>query len=194
MGSVMFRAQHARPAHVVDLDARTLSPAQVDLLHADGTLTAFVESLVGDSIEIEVVDQHQETTQADVAEWLAIRAGDVVTDRRVIALAEHSGRPHFCARSKLRFDVLPTDFERRLRAAPAGLGAALDAAGIPVERAMLWWGRSDTPHWAVERGLSKESLTRTYRFLSNGRPFALVTEWFPVQQSPATEQAQGAVE
>ena len=175
----MFRAQHARPAHVIDLDARTLTPAQIDLLHTDGTLTTLVESLVGDSIEIAVVDQQQETAQADVAEWLAIRAGDVVTDRRVIALATHSGLAHFCARSKLRFDVLPADFERQLRAAPAGLGAALEAAGIPVERAMLWWGRSETPQWAVERGLSMESLTRTYRFLSKSRPFALVTEWFP---------------
>lgn len=161
------------------VDVPALTETQRKILEIDGTLTTFIAELIGERIQIEVVAQRRETATDEMAELLHTNPGAFVTDRRVVACAERSRAAQFCAHSKLRLELLPPDFEHQLRAAPAGLGAALQAAGVDVEREMLSWSRTETPVWGTERGLPADSLTRTYRFLTSGQPFALVTEWFP---------------
>ena len=177
-----FRAQEALPDGVTAVDSHTLSPAQLDLLQINGTLTKFVEELIGDAIEVDVVGQRARPAGQHVARWLGGDAATRVTERRIVALARRTSAPQFCAQSSLLFELLPSDFVDRLRESPGGLGAALDASAIETTRELLWWGRARTPAWATARGLAPASLTRTYRFITLGEPFALVTEWFPLDE------------
>ena len=148
-------------------------------LTVDGTITSFVAELIGEPVVIDVVDQHDLPADPEIANLLAADAGALLTNRRVVAIGQRSRAPVFCAVSRLRFELLPAEFIKRLQQTPAGLGAALEACGVLTKRELLCWGTDAVPSWAVRRGLAARALTRTYRFLTDDQPFALVTEWFP---------------
>lgn len=181
-GADGFLAQDLRPRTVKGGDWDALSPAQRELLCLQGTVTRHLERLVGEPVEVGVIGQRARPVGPLGARCLQVAEGSPATVRRVVAVASDGRRPLFCARTLLRRELLPTDFVDRLRATRGGLGAALEACGVRTSRQLLWWGRAPLPRWAVDRGLTSDGLTRTYRF-DLDQPFALVTEWFPLSLS-----------
>jgi len=174
-----FRAQDQRPRTVGDGDWHALTAAQRELLCLEGTVTRHIERLVGEPIDVDVIHQRVRPVGRLGARCLQVDDQSPAIVRRVVAVASVGRQPLFCARTFLRRELLPADFIDRLRATKGGLGVALEACDVRTSRELLWWGRARLPRWAVDRGLSTDGLTRTYR-LHHDQPFALVTEWFPL--------------
>ena len=183
----LFIAQEQRPASLLPVNLRTLSPFQRALLAIDGTVTRFIESYTMEPVEIDILSEDVRELESD-HDWLGLPAGQDVRTREVMLRGAYSNRLYAHAVSLLVLSRLPAGVLAALPDSPTGLGGALVASGAETRRDVLFYGREriDPGSGPLAR-LGSDCLARTYRVIADRQPFLLITERFPLtpDQGPA---------
>jgi chorismate-pyruvate lyase len=164
-----------------------VTPAELEgaLCRESGTVTAFLERLVGEPVD--ALLRHQETTGADASSALRVAQGHPLLRRAAVLQGRLSGRPYLYAESVLVSSRLSAGFRQRLDSSDP-IGRILEAEGVVVTRVPM-----SGPHRAGDRvsapagsptdkfaGVSTADclLTRSYRVDAHGTPIMVIDEWF----------------
>jgi chorismate-pyruvate lyase len=157
----------------------TRSPLEVALESTSGTVTDFLEQLVGESIDAhgcrhELIGSH---------DWSALRAGQdqPLLHRSATLQGRDSGRSYVYAESVIVTSRLPAGFGHRLETGNDPIGRILAEEGIEATRQAL-----AEPHGFILAGSSEPPvafsdylLVRTYRIDDVAdTPLMAITEWF----------------
>jgi chorismate-pyruvate lyase len=175
--------QFARPAHLSDVNVRTLTPFHRALLTLDGTVTKFLEAFTFEPVQVRVLAQDVHALSR-AEPWLEAPAGTAVLTREVLLESEGSSTLQALAVSIIVIERAPAGFPRGLDAASKGLGQALANSAMETRREILWFGRERVERLPAEhRGLigARALLSRTYRVIADGRPLMLINERFPLE-------------
>ena len=175
-------AQKERPAHLAEVNLRTLTPFQRALLVIDGTVTKFIEAYTMEPIEVVLLDQAERELTADHA-WLEVSSGSTVITRQVLLRGRYNQRLYAYAVSLLVVERLPAPVRANLRQHPGGLGRILLEHQLETRRDVLWYGRERIRHLPDPVGLLNDErfISRTYRIVAGGAPLMLINEKFPFQ-------------
>lgn len=177
----LFVAQTAKPAHITDINLRTLTPFQRALLVIDGTVTTFIEAYTMEPVEVVLLGQEQRRL-ADEHPWLEAPKGTLVLARQVILRGQYSFTFHAYAVSLIVPDRLERSVRQGLEQEGEGLGRMLLKSRQETRREILWYGRehaSGLPD-AIRRMADGEFMTRAYRIIAGGKPVMLINEKFPL--------------
>ena len=142
-----------------------------------GTVTAFLEHLVG-----EPVDAHRrrhQAARADPSNALRVADGDPLLRRTAVLQGRRTGTPYLYAETLLVPGRLSLRFRERLDSGPDPIGRLLVEEGISVTREILTG--SDRRKVSVPSDPDAASgwlLTRTYRVDLEGSPIMVIAEWF----------------
>jgi chorismate-pyruvate lyase len=157
------------------------------LVGSDGTVTATLEGLVGEPIDVTV--RGHRAVASDGTGALRVPAGHPLLCRAAILHGRHSGRPYVEAVSLLVPSRLPEGFVARLDSGGQPIGRHLAAEGVEVTREALAdrdpLARSAWPDGAPPREAVR--LARTYRLDAGGRPVMVISEWFLTALDPFLE-------
>ena len=143
----------------------------------DGTVTNFLEQLVGETIDAEA--HHHGMIVAPTANDLEVAEGEPLLQRAATLRGRVSRSSFVYAESVIVTRRLPTGFCPRLESGIDPIGRILDEMGIAVTRANLVEPRgfaASRTHGAM--GIADYLLTRTYRISSEQTPLMVITEWF----------------
>jgi chorismate-pyruvate lyase len=157
----------------------TRSRLESALERTSGTVTVFLEQLVGESI-----DAHgcrHEMIGSNGSNALRTGEDQPLLHRSATLRGRDSGRPYVYAESVIVTSRLPPGFQHRLETGNDPIGRILAEEGIKVDRATLAapdgfiLPRSSDSHLAVGDFL----LARTYRIDDlTDTPLMAITEWF----------------
>jgi chorismate-pyruvate lyase len=147
------------------------------LADADGTVTTFLEQLVG-----EPIDAHQRRHQvmpADASNGLGVAVGRPLLHRWAVLRGRMSGRPFVSAQAVLVVDRLPEVIQHRLEGGNDPIGRVFEEEGIaftrgPVSSSERRVGGAVADDVAITECL----LARSYRVDVGGSPVMTVSEWF----------------
>jgi chorismate lyase len=141
-----------------------------------GTVTNFLEQLVGESIDAQA--HHHERVRAPTLNDLEVAEGEPLLRRAATLLGRTSGSSYVYAESVIVTGRLPTMFSLRLESSTDPIGRILDEMGIVVTRKNLVDPRDATsrPNGAMKVG--DYVLARAYRIDSDKTPVMVITEWF----------------
>ncbi len=175
----IFVAQQHRPAHLKDLNLRTLRPLDRALLVIDGTVTRFLEAYMLEPIDIVKLGETQEVLSKHHT-WLELEKDEEVVSRRVLLRGRYSEHVYASAASlvvpdRVKKAVQPVDGR-----VPEGLGRMLLHGRTEQYRELLWYGKepvNDLPG-EMRRLTSRCVMTRTYRIIAQKKPTMMITEWF----------------
>jgi chorismate-pyruvate lyase len=143
-----------------------------------GTVTSFLEELVGERVAAE--RYHHERIDAPALNDLEIEEGEPLFRRAATLQGSLSGCPFVYAESMIVVSRLPAQFFHRLETSREPIGRLLDEAGIGttrvdlVERLGIAINRPSNFDEIVHGHL----LTRTYRIDSKEAPLMVIREWF----------------
>jgi len=175
----VYAAQDKKPAHLEDIDPRSLTPYERGCLMIDGTVTRFLEAQMMEPIEVVGCGQTIERLRRDHI-WLDLPQGSPVIARRVLLKGAVSGRVHASAATLLIEDRVRQAIAGGITTIPEGIGRMLLTGRVEQFRELLWYGKEaplDLP--GEMRTLASEyALTRTYRIFANKKPMMMITEWF----------------
>ncbi|MGD0311160.1 MAG: chorismate pyruvate-lyase family protein [Acidimicrobiales bacterium] len=156
------------------------TPSQLEkaLSRGDGTVTAFLERLVG-----EPVDAHRtrhEVGRAGTSSALQVAAGHPLLSRTAVLQGRTSGRAYVYAESVLVPSRLSADFRLRLDSTSDPIGRILDDQAITVTRVPLSGpDRVDVGGRTGTRPTTGDFLlSRSYRIDAGGAPLMVIAEWF----------------
>ena len=183
----MFSAQENRPAHLGEVDLATLTRFQRGMLVMVGLVTQYIESQTLEPIR--VLTLSQETRFLPCADsWLDASEGAGVVSRRVLLVGENSAANYLYGEALLAPWRLSDDVRQDLTKSNVGLGRVLRRRKVEIYGELLWFGLEETSelHQAVDHWADRPLISRTYRFISAGRPVALITERFPLEEPVAT--------
>lgn len=161
-------------------NGRVIDPSdlQAALDRTSGTVTNFVEQLVGEGIEARA--HHQEMIGAHTPNDLRVEEGQPLLHRAATLRGRISGCPYVYAESVIVTSRLPARFRHRLESSSDPIGRILDDVGIAVTREDL----VDPERSIVSRRspvnvtVGDYLLARTYRIASEQIPLMIITEWF----------------
>ena len=156
----------------------TPSGLEVALGRTTGTVTAFLEQLVGEPID--AYERHHEKTHSGTTDCLGIGPGLQLLKRTVVLRGRRSATPYLYAESLLVPGRLPAAFFRRLETSVDPIGRILTEHGIAFTRVSL---SEPDPRHASIRGDNPPApddcaLVRSYRVDVAGVPVMMITEWF----------------
>ncbi len=142
-----------------------------------GTVTDFLEQLVGEKIEAHI--HHHDMVDADTANGLRAEEGEPLLHRAATLRGRTSGRSYVYAESVIVVGRLPTGFCDQLMTSTHPIGRILSQMGIPFTRE----GTGERVGFLVPRSRRDVEvrdclLARTYRIDSEQTPVMIVTEWF----------------
>jgi chorismate lyase len=142
-----------------------------------GTVTDFLEQLVGEGIDAEA--HHHHTIAAPAENDLAAKVGEPLLQRGATLRGRISGSPYVYAESLMVTNRLPTTFSLRLESSVDPIGRILDEMGIAVTRENL----VEPEGFAASRpdrdlDVGDCLLARTYRIDSERTPLMVISEWF----------------
>jgi chorismate-pyruvate lyase len=148
---------------------------QAALDRSSGTVTDFLEHLVGETIDAH--HHHHHIVEALDANGLRVQEGEPLLQRAATLRGRNSGCSYVYAESIIVVSRLPTEFCKRLETGTDPIGRILDEMGIPVIR------QDVGDHDGVYRSNSDVEvgdhlLVRTYRIDSEQTPVMIITEWF----------------
>lgn len=180
LGDLMV-AQVEKPAHLREINLRTLTPYQRALLTIDGTVTKFIEAYVMEPVMVKLLEQDTREL-ADRHPWLEVDAGTPVITRQVVLEGKYSKRLFAYAVSLLVHDQLPEAVREDLKVHPQGIGRVLIKNKLETRREVLWYGREEMEELpaAVQSRSDGRFNSRTYRVICSGNPFMLINEKFPL--------------
>jgi chorismate-pyruvate lyase len=142
-----------------------------------GTVTAFLEQLVGEKIDAHT--HLQDIVEAHNAKGLRVEEGEPLFHRAATLRGRISGCSYVYAESVIVVGRLPTGFRKRLETSSDPIGRVLDEMQIDVSRKRV----EEPDGFFVSRPKSRVNvgdyiLTRTYRIDSEQAPVMIITEWF----------------
>ncbi len=152
-----------------------------------GTVTDFLQQLVGEKIDANIHDH--DIVEAHNANALGVEEGQPLLHRAATLRGRTSGCSYVYAESVIVVGRLPTGFCHQLKTSTDPIGRILDEMGIAVTRQ-----RVDEPD-AVPRPnrdvkVGDYLLARTYRLDSEQTPVMIITEWFLTPLIPFLSLAQ----
>jgi chorismate-pyruvate lyase len=147
------------------------------LENTSGTVTNFLEQLVGESIDAQA--HHHDIIGAPTSNDLMVAEGEPLLHRAATLRGRISGSSYVYAESVIVTSRLPTRFRLRLESSIDPIGRILDEMGIAVTREKP----VELPGFDVSRPNGAMSvgdylLARTYRIDSERSPVMVITEWF----------------
>jgi len=150
---------------------------QAALERTSGTVTNFLEQLVGEPID--ALALHHDILAADTANDLRVADGEPLLHRAATLRGRISGCSYVYAESVIVMSRLPTRFCHRLETSIDPIGRILDEMGIAVTREDF----VEPAGFVVSRhnGEMRSGdclLARAYRIDSGQSPVILITEWF----------------
>ena len=140
-----------------------------------GTVTEFLEQLVGENIEAHT--HRHDVVEAHHANGLGVEEGEPLLHRAATLRGRTSGCSYVYTESIIVLGRLPTSFCNRLETSADPIGRILEEMGIAVTRQSV--GGQDgvlRPNSDVEVGDCL--LARIYRLDSGQTPVMIITEWF----------------
>jgi chorismate-pyruvate lyase len=154
------------------------SGLRVALSSTGGTVTDFLEHLVGEPIEAR--GRRHERVGAPAANDLGVEEGGPLLHRAATLQGSVSGNPYVYAESVIAMSRLPTRLLDRLETSNDPIGRILEEAEVAVTRvdieepsALTMYRPTDVSE--IVRG---HLLTRTYRIDTEQTPLMIITEWF----------------
>jgi chorismate-pyruvate lyase len=143
-----------------------------------GTVTAFLEHLVGEPID--AVDRRQTMTKAEFPNSLRVAEGHPLIFRTAALRGRMSGRSYLYAETVLVPSRLPASCRQRLESSSDPIGRILEEEGVIITRKPLWGpGLGSAPVSPEARfAVGDYLLARTYRVDAEGTPLMVITEWF----------------
>lgn len=195
----LFSTQEAKPAHLGQVDLRTLTPLQRALLVIDGTVTKFLEAYMLEPVEVVLLKQETQAL-ATPNRWLDLPAQTEIVARQVLLRGRYSANVYVYAVSLLVPERLPADMLGHLKVEPSGLGRVLLNSQIENRREILWYGHESLANLPkeIEQVTGYDFISRTYRIIAGNRPTMLINEKFPTRMAwigtapLATSQQNGA--
>lgn len=158
------------------------------LENTNGSVTEFLEQLVGESIDARA--HHHEMIVAPTSNRLNVPEGEPLLQRAATLCGRTSGSAYVYAESLIATNRLPTSFCHRLESSIDPIGRILDEMGIAVTRTNM-----DVPDaFATSRPVGDELvrdylLARTYRIETQRKPLMVINEWFLKTLSPFLQSA-----
>jgi chorismate-pyruvate lyase len=151
---------------------------QAALERTSGTVTNFLEQLVGEGIDAHA--SHHESIAVQGANELRVQEGEQVLYRAASLRGHISGLSYVYAQSVIVLSRLPTRFGRRLATSIDPIGRILDEMGIGVTRQDLVEAEGSVVSrpWNLDVRVDDCLLTRRYRIDSDRSPLMIITEWF----------------
>jgi chorismate-pyruvate lyase len=156
----------------------TESRLRTALNGTSGTVTGFLEELVGERIAAE--RYHHERIDAAPMNYLGVEEGEPLFRRAATLQGSVTGHPYVYAESMIVVSRLPARFFHRLETSSDPIGRLLDEAGIAATREDLVEGLvvgMDRP-WNFDEIVHGYLLARTYRIDSKQTPLMIISEWF----------------
>jgi chorismate-pyruvate lyase len=155
-----------------------LSGLESALRGASGTVTAFLEHLVGEPIDAGGL--RQKTTKAEFPNSLRVAEGHPLIFRRAALRGRTSGRSYLYAETVLVPSRLPVSCRQRLESSSDPIGRILEEEGVTISREPLGGPEPGSALVAPEAGIAVGDylLVRTYRVDAEGTPLMVITEWF----------------
>ncbi len=147
------------------------------LSRASGTVTAFLEQLVGEPIDAR--ERRHKLVRAEPSNSLRVAEGDPLIFRTAALGGRTSGRVYLYAETVLVASRLPVNVRRRLESSSDPIGRILGEEGITATRQPLGGsasGSAPVPPEGVAVG--DYLLARTYRLDAEGTPLMMIAEWF----------------
>lgn len=151
------------------LSLELLPPFLRVLLTTDGTVTKSLEAFFWEKIAVEPTTQTLVSLEEDVPA-LHCNKGQQVVSRHVKLCGIASRKVYATAQSLIRFDVLPSDFQRDLNSQKLGVGELVRECGLETYREILSVGEDK------QAGL----VWRVYRIVMERQPFIQIQEFFPM--------------
>jgi chorismate--pyruvate lyase len=148
-----------------------------------GTVTSFLEQLVGESIDAQV--HRHDVVGAPRPNNLEVAEGESLLERAAVLRGRISGSSYVYAESVIVTSRLPAGFLGRLACSKDPIGRILDDIGIAVTRENVI-----EPHGLADfrssgaMTVGEYLLSRTYRLHSDQTPVMIITEWFLPALSP----------
>jgi chorismate-pyruvate lyase len=156
----------------------THSGLEVALARTSGTVTAFLEQLVGEPID--ACERHHEMTRSSNTDCLGVGPGRQLLKRTVVLRGRRSATAFLYAETLLVPDRLPAAFFSRLEDSVDPIGRILTDEGIAFTRVPL--PRRDRFHASVHGdgppSLDDCALMRSYLVDVAGVPAMVISEWF----------------
>lgn len=159
---------------MVAVASRSLLRAALE--NTNGTVTNYLEELVGEGIVAEFHDHLK--IVAPASNDLEAAEGEPLLLRHATLRGRRSGSAYVYAESIIVTNRLPPTFFLRLESSTDPIGRILDELGIATSRTNLDRGRvaASRPNGAKKVG--DYLLGRTYRLDSERIPLMVITEWF----------------
>ena len=156
----------------------TESGLDAALLRTGGTVTSFLEELVGERIAAERC--HHVRIGAPALNDLGVEEGEPLLRRAAILRGLVSGHPYVYAESAIVLSRLPASFLHGLETSSDPIGRLLDEAGIAVTRADLVerQGIAMDRRGDFDEIVRGYLLARAYRIDSAQAPLMIISEWF----------------
>ena len=163
------------------------SDLRLALERSGGTVTDFLEGLVGERIE--AYGRHHVTVGAPPSNPLQVEEGQPLLQRAATLRGGTSGRSYVYAESVIVTSRLPAWFGPRLESGRDPIGRMLGEAGLAVTRqdvvgavgVLAVGSRTDRP------SAGDCLLARTYRIDIERTPLMIITEWFLTSVGPFLE-------
>jgi chorismate-pyruvate lyase len=165
------------------VDMANPSGLEIALDGTDGTVTAFLEGLVGERVDAHV--RRQRVARAGPSNRLAVDEGHPVLLRSAVLTGRVSDHPYVYAETVLVLSRLPARFRERIEAGFDPIGRILTEEGIEVTREVLTGPVGDLGSCSAGPPVVADPLLhRTYRVDLAGSPAMLIAEWFlhPLQR------------
>ena len=145
------------------------------LENTSGTVTDFLEQLVGEKIDAHT--HRHDIVGAHNANGLEVEEGEPLLHRAATLRGRMSGRSYVYAESIIVIDRLPTGFCNRLATGSDPIGRILDEMGVAVTRQCF--GEPDgVPRPNTDAKTDDYVLARTYRIDLEQNPVMIISEWF----------------
>jgi chorismate-pyruvate lyase len=153
-----------------------------------GSVTEFLEQLVGEPIDAQA--QHHHVLASPRSNNLGAEEGEPLLERAATLRGRISGSSYVYAESLMVTRRLPKSFCLRLESGVDPIGRILDELGIAVTRENL----VEPDDFAARRAQSATLvddylLARTYRIDSERTPLMVITEWFLKTLNPFLSSA-----
>jgi len=156
----------------------TLSGIEAALARTNGTVTAFLEQLVGEPIDAD--ERCHTITHAGELNSLQVPVGHPLLKRTVVLRGRSSAKSYVYAESWLVQERLPAVFLRRLETSAHPIGRILTEEDIAFTRVQLpppdarpAFVEGDVPATATDWAFA-----RKYRIDVSATPVMLIVEWF----------------
>jgi len=185
-----FTAQHEAATDLQRLNVGDLSPFLRGLLFTDGTVSRALEAQMLSPVAVEPLEQLSTSPPARVARWLELQDREDCIRRRVVMTSEETSLSVW-AESYVVEQRLPAGFVGVLGGSPTGIGGSLGQLKLESSRELLWFGLGSPPPWSGVR-TAADTLTRSYRIITQGRPALLISEAFAVEAHAGQYELMGS--